>query len=231
MSIVLIAVFGIFAYVLVKYRARKDGQQENYEPEMEGNRKLETIWTVIPVVIVILLAIPTVRTTAQLAAPPAAKDPITIDVTSADWKWIFKYPNQGIETVNYVTIPAGTPVNFRLTAVGPMNSFWVPSLGGQEYSMPGMSMTLWLEAAHPGTFLGRSANFSGKGFVHMTFNVVAKSKDQFSAWVAQVKHNAPPLSEAEYQQILKPSVVKEMTFSSIPAVKNQAASNSTMGGM
>lgn len=234
MSIIMVAVFGIFGFVLVKYRAnRKD--QSDYAPEMHGNRVLEIIWTIIPILIVTAIAIPTVRTTYQLKEPPAAtKDPITIDVTSADWKWIFKYPDQGIETVNYVNIPAGTPVNFRLTAVGPMNSFWVPALGGQEYSMPGMNMTIWLEASNPGTYLGRSANFSGKGFVHMSFNVVAMDKTNFDGWVKQVKAQYPPLTKAKYEELLKPGVVDPMTFSSTiesdPTNSGQMPGMSGMGG-
>ena len=232
MSIVMIVVFGIFGYVLIKYRAnRKD--QSDYDPENHGNRKLEIIWTLIPILMVTAIAIPTVRTTYQLKEPPAAvnKDPITIDVTSANWKWIFKYPGQGIETVNYVNIPAGTPVNFRLTSVGPMNSFWVPALGGQEYSMPGMEMTIWLEASHPGTYLGRSANFSGKGFVHMSFNVVAMDATSFDGWVKQVKAQYPPLTKAKYEELLKPGVVNPMTFSSTDSANpDQMSGMPGMGG-
>lgn len=225
MSVVLIAVFAIFGFVLVKFRAnRKD--MSNYDPDMEGNRKFEVLWTIIPVIMVIAIAVPTVTTTYHLKTPTAAKDPITIDVTSANWKWIFSYPGQGIETVNYVNIPSGTPVNFRLTSVGPMNSFWVPALGGQEYSMPGMQMTLWLEASHPGTYLGRSANFSGKGFVHMQFNVNAMSEADFNSWAKQVKVKYPPLTQAKYKEILKPGTVEPMTFSSII---DQSSSGMNMG--
>lgn len=214
MSIILIAVFAIFGFVLVKYRANRRDTSD-YDPEMEGNRKFEIIWTLVPILMVIAIAVPTVTTTYRLKAPSAAKDPITIDVTSANWKWIFKYPDQGIETVNYVNIPADRPVNFRLTAVGPMNSFWVPALGGQEYSMPGMQMTVWLEASHPGTYLGRSANFSGKGFVHMQFNVKAMDEAEFNTWAKDVKQKYPPLTEAKYQELLQPGVVQPMTFSSV----------------
>lgn len=227
MSVVLIVVFVIFGTVLLKYRAnRKD--LSNYEPDMEGNKKFETLWTIIPVIMVIVIAVPTVVTTYHLKTPTAAKDPITIDVTSANWKWIFSYPGQGIETVNYVNIPAGKPVNFQLTSVGPMNSFWVPALGGQEYSMPGMQMTLWLEASHPGTFLGRSANFSGRGFVHMQFNVHAMSEADFNTWAQQVKAKYPPLTQAKYKELLKPSTVQTMTFSSIINDQTSSGMSSTM---
>lgn len=222
MLIIVLAVFGIFAYVIIKYRAKPENK--DYEPpDQEGNKLLEIIWTLIPVAVVIALAIPTVKVTYGLEKQPSGdRPPITIKVTSADWKWIFRYPKEGIETVNYVTIPANTPVNFEMDAVGPMNSFWVPSLGGQEYTMPGMVMHLWLQADQPGVYQGRSANFSGKYFTHMTFDVIAKSPADYDKWVQQVKKTAPKQTEEQYLQLLERGLAKKMTFSSYPKIADQA---------
>lgn len=218
MSIVFIAVIVLFVYMLVKYRA-KSSNEDYVEPEEKENKWLEVIWTTIPVVIIIALAIPTVKSTFKLEKSPSPNQkPITIQVTSADWKWIFKYPEQGIETVNYVKIPANVPIRFELNAVGPMNSFWVPELGGQEYTMPGMTMYLWLEADNPGTYIGRSANFSGKDFTHMQFNVHSVAQSDFDAWVTKVKKTAPKQTEAMFKELLKPGLVKEQTYSSYPDV-------------
>jgi cytochrome aa3-600 menaquinol oxidase subunit II len=222
MLIIVLAVFGIFAYVIIKYRAKPENK--GYEPpDQEGSKLLETVWTLIPIVVVIALAVPTVKATYGLEKQPSSdKPPITIKVTSADWKWIFRYPKEGIETVNYVTIPADTPVNFEMDAVGPMNSFWVPSLGGQEYTMPGMVMHLWLQADQPGVYQGRSANFSGKYFTHMTFDVIAKSPADYDKWVQQVKKTAPKQTEEQYLQLLERGLAKKMTFSSYPKIADQA---------
>ncbi|MCF8563748.1 cytochrome aa3 quinol oxidase subunit II [Alicyclobacillus tolerans] len=214
MFLVVLAVFILFGYVIVKYRAKPEN--EGYQPpDVHGNKKLETIWTVIPILVVVALAIPTVATTYRLQSPPtnATKNPLVIDVTSADWKWLFSYPQQGIETVNYVVIPAGQPVKFQLNAIGPMNSFWVPQLGGMEMNMPGRVLGLWLQANKPGDYLGRSANFSGKGFVHMTFHVLSKPEQSFGKWVQQVKSTAPPLNQTKYQSLLQPGTVSQETFS------------------
>ncbi|WP_168188854.1 cytochrome aa3 quinol oxidase subunit II [Thermoflavimicrobium daqui] len=218
MSIIFVAVVGIFVFVLVKYRERPDNL--DYEPpEQEGSRWLEIIWTVIPVIIVIALAIPTTKTTFELERSPSPEQkPMKIEVTSVDWKWIFRYPEQGIETVNYIKIPANVPIDFELNAVGAMNSFWVPELGGQEYTMPGMTMHLWLEADKPGTYLGRSSNFSGKGFTHMTFRVISQEKEDFNKWISHVKKTAPEQTESDYLKLMKPGNVPEMTYSSYPAV-------------
>ncbi|WKB35705.1 hypothetical protein QS257_20240 [Terrilactibacillus sp. S3-3] len=97
-----------------------------------------------------------------------------------------------------------------------MNSFWVPELGGQQYTMPDMPMKLWLQADHPGNYLGRSANYSGKGFTGMEFHILSKSRGDFNSWVKDVKANKPALTTAKYKQLLKPNNVGTMTFSSYP---------------
>ncbi|MFP7731856.1 cytochrome aa3 quinol oxidase subunit II [Priestia aryabhattai] len=214
MLIVVVVVFAIFIFVLVKYREKPENM--DYEPpEQEGNLKMEVIWTAFPIIILILLAVPTVKAIYSAEEVPAEskdKDPIVIHVTSANWKWIFSYPEQNIETVNYVNIPADTPVKFELTSQGPMNSFWVPELGGQKYSMNNMSMPLYLEADKPGSYLGRSANFSGEHFTQMQFEVQAQTDKDFKEWVSDVKSTAGKLTEKKYDQILSPGVVGRQTY-------------------
>ncbi|TCP20865.1 cytochrome aa3 quinol oxidase subunit 2 [Scopulibacillus darangshiensis] len=222
MAIVVAGVLIIFIYVLVRY-GRKNSK--GYDPEDEGNAKLEALWTIIPIIIVILLAVPTVKTLYGLEGPPKPAnatgkkvEPITIEVTSVDWKWLFRYPKQGIETVNYAVIPEDTPVKIKLKAIGAMNSFWVPELAGQQYTMPNMPMNMWIQADHPGDYLGRSANFSGKGFAHMSFHILAKKDANFDAWVKDVKANKPALTMEKYKKLLEPDIAGEMTFSSYPKV-------------
>lgn len=215
MALVIIMVFSLFGYIVWKYRATP--KNEGYEPPDEhGNPKLEIIWTVIPILIVVALTIPTVKTIYDLEKVPEGyknKKPMTINVTSADWKWIFSYPEQGIETVNYVNIPVGTPVNFKLTSAGTMQSFWVPQLGGQKYSMANMETHLYLVAVHTGEYFGKNTNFNGKGYADMEFTVEAKSAQAFAKWVNDVKAKAPKLTEQKYIDLLKPSNLGRETFS------------------
>lgn len=217
MLVIIVVVFTLFTIVVIKYRERPDNM--DYEPpEQEGNKMLEFIWTLVPIIIVIALAIPTVKTTFALEKPPVNTDsnvkPVEIYVTSANWKWIFSYPEENIETVNYVNIPAGVPIKFKLTSVGPMNAFWIPDLGGMKYTMNGMVMDLYLQADNPGEYLGRSANFSGKDFTSMEFQVVSQSKDDYQKWVKDVQQTAPKLSEDKYNSIIEPGVVGRMSYSS-----------------
>lgn len=240
MSLVLAIVLIIFIYVLVRFGRRKN---KGYDPNDTGNRKLEVIWLIVPVLICILLAVPTVKTIyaldqapkATAAAPSAVHGKtLTIDVTSVQWKWLFRYPGQNIETVNYVVIPSGVPVKFNLHAYDAMNAFWVPELGGQQYTMTDMPMKLWLQADKPGNYEGRSSNFSGTGFAHMTFTVQARSASDFDAWVNSVKTSKPALTHSTYMNLLRPNTVKPQTYSSYPPIVakdyNKAQMNAYMNG-
>ena len=114
---------------------------------------------------------------------PGKSDPLRVDVVALDWKWLFIYPDQGVAAVNQLVIPAGTPVEFRLTSATVMNSFFVPQLGSQIYTMGGMTTHLNLLADKPGEYPGFSANFSGDGFSEMRFVVKSVPAGDFNAWL------------------------------------------------
>lgn len=214
--IVIIPVIGLFAYIVNKYRDRP-GNTAPYDPEWSESRSLEVIWWGIPILIIGILGTLTARDTFALTRPPAPpKGPMTVEVMSLNWKWYFQYPEQKVATVNYCVIPTNRPVQFVLTADAPMNSFWVPELGGQEYTMPGMAMRLWLQANKPGTYFGHGANFTGEGYAHMKFNVVAKPQDQFNTWVQQTRQGSPALTMAGFQNLVHPGLVQQLSFSSYP---------------
>ena len=131
--------------------------------------------------------------------------PVRVQVVSLDWKWLFIYPDQGIATVNQLTIPVGTPVSFELTSSAVMNSFFVPQLGGQIYTMAGMMTRLHLQADHPGTYRGLSANYSGSGFADMRFAVDAVPTEAFAEWVNATRSAGPVLDAQAYADLVKPS--------------------------
>ncbi|QYR20728.1 COX aromatic rich motif-containing protein [Paenibacillus sp. sptzw28] len=216
-AIVVIPVLGITAFIIWRYRDKPDNKAP-YQPHWDDSKVLEIVWWGIPIIIIGILGTYTARDTYALARPPVITDtkPIEIQVTSLDWKWLFQYPDQQIATVNYVHIPAGVQVDFVLTSDAPMNSFWVPQLGGQEYSMPGMAMSLWLQADKPGQYYGTGANFSGKEFAHMHFNVIAEPQADFNKWVDGVKRSSPKLTDAGYKELSKPGISVEKSFSAFP---------------
>ncbi|MBP3040901.1 cytochrome aa3 quinol oxidase subunit II [Bacillaceae bacterium Marseille-Q3522] len=215
MLLVVVVVFALFTYIVWKYRERPENK--DYEPpEEHGNMFLEVLWTAIPIIIVVALTIPTVKTLYALEKVPEGyeeKEPLVINVTSADWKWIFSYPKQNIETVNYVNIPVGTPVEFKLTSAGTMQSFWVPALGGQKYAMNKMETQLYLVADREGSYFGRNTNFNGRGYAEMEFEVQAQSDEDFAEWVEDVRDTAPKLTEEEYEELLKPTHLGRLSYS------------------
>lgn len=214
MSIIVIVVFALLVYMLVKYRASK--QHKDYEPpHIEGNAVLESIIVGIPVLIIIFLSVVSVKSNYIVEAKPQGYEdqkPLVIYASSSNWKWHFSYPEQGIETVNYLYIPTERALEFRLYSYGPITSFWIPQLGGQKYAMSDMVTTLHLAADVPGEFMGRNANFSGKGFAHNTFHVNAISQREFDEWVEDVKKTAEPLSEEQFNQLLEPGHLGQLTF-------------------
>jgi cytochrome o ubiquinol oxidase subunit II len=213
---VVIPVILLMVFIVIRYRDRP-GNKAKYLPDWSESRFLEMLWWGIPIVIVSVLGAFTAKQIFQLTSPPEKNaTPITVEVTSLNWKWLFQYPDQKIATVNYCVIPTGRPVQFVLTADAPMNSFWVPQLGGQEYTMPGMAMRLWLQADKAGDYYGHGANFTGEGFTNMEFHVIAKPQSDFDRWAAQIKQTAPALTKAGYDKLVNPSVVSPASYSSYP---------------
>lgn len=215
MAVVVVVVFGMMAYIVFKYRASR--QSADYEPpHIEGNHLVETIIIGIPVIIIIFLSIVTVKSTYEVETTPKGYEdqaPLVVYASSSDWKWHFSYPEENIETVNYLYIPTDRPIEFRLYSYGPITSFWIPQLGGQKYAMSDMVTKLHLAATVPGEYMGRNANFSGKGFAENIFDVKAMPEAEFEKWVEDVKSTADPLTEEKFTELLKPGHLGHMTFS------------------
>jgi cytochrome o ubiquinol oxidase subunit 2 len=199
------------------YRASNPRATRTLDVAYEG--RIEFVTWSIPALIVILLGGVSWIGSHQLdpRTPIAASSPpLRVDVVALDWKWLFIYPDQGIAAVNQLVVPAGTPVQFRLTSATVMNSFFVPQLGSQIYTMSGMETHLHLLADSPGEYPGISANFSGDGFADMRFTVKALPPSDFAAWVKQVSGAGPALDDAGYAALAKPSeAVPPTTYSAV----------------
>ena len=207
MLIVVIPVFILMLFFAWKYRENND--KARHEPDWEHNHIAEMCWWGVPLVIIVILAILCWQSSHELSPfKPIGKEGerLKVQVVALDWKWLFIYPEEGIAVINLLTIPENVPIEFEITADAPMNSFWIPALGGQIYAMPGMRSKLYLIANKQGTFRGASANISGKGFSGMNFNTVATSKEEYQNWVRIVQSSGRGLSFSDYQnELVKPS--------------------------
>lgn len=205
--LVIIPVYTMTFMIVVKYR-EGNKKKTKYSPEFDHHAGIEFVWWAIPCAIIAVLAVITWQSSHQLDPykPLAStQPPITIQVVSLDWKWLFIYPAQHIATVNFVQFPENVPVDFEITSDTVMNSFWVPQLGGQIYAMPGMSTQLHLQADQLGDYKGSSANISGKGFAGMTFTARASTQADFNHWVQNIKTMPNHLSLASYNQLAQQS--------------------------
>lgn len=128
-------------------------------------------------------------------------EPLVIQATALDWKWLFIYPEQGIATVNEIAIPVNRPVIFKLTASSMMNSFFVPAMSGQLYAMPGMQTTLHAIINKEGEYKGFGSNYTGPGFSQMYFYLHGLSNEGFDEWVNKVRSSETPLDRNEYMEL------------------------------
>ncbi|MCL1058875.1 ubiquinol oxidase subunit II [Shewanella gelidimarina] len=203
MLIVVIPVIFMTLYFAWKYRDGRD--QEIYAPKWAHSKNIEIVVWLVPIVIVIILGVITWGSTHDLDPyKPLEHEakPITVEVVSLNWKWLFIYPELGIASVNELAFPANVPVNFKITSDTAMNSFFIPQLGSQIYSMAGMATQLHLIANEPGTFNGISANYSGAGFTGMKFKAIATATaEDFDAWVAKVKQQSRNLDSQSYKAL------------------------------
>jgi len=203
--------------LLFAWRYRENAKDAPYNPEWDHSTVLELAIWAAPLLIIIALGAVTWVSTHQLDPyrpltridehRPVAADvkPLTVEVVAMDWKWLFLYPEQGIATVNELAAPVDRPIAFRITATSVMNTFFVPSLAGMVYAMPGMQTQLHAVINKPGVYEGMSANYSGAGFSHMRFKFHGMSNEDFDRWVQQAKSSGTPLSKDTYLKLAKPS--------------------------
>lgn len=207
MVLVIVPVYGLTILFVWRYRA--NNTKATYTPNWEHNNFDELIWWAVPAAIILVLAIITWTSTHALNPykPLNNKhDSLVIQVVSLEWQWLFIYPQQHLALTNQLVIPTNTPVTFELTSDAPMNSLWIPQLSGQIMTMPGMTTVLNIEANAPGTYTGRSANFSGAGFANMVFPVHATSSTAFTAWAARAQQTATTtLSLNRFYQLAQPT--------------------------
>jgi cytochrome o ubiquinol oxidase subunit 2 len=206
MLTVVVPVLVLTVVICCKYRA--GNKKAKYNPDWDNSWVLELVWWGFPCIIVALLSVLTFRSCLDLDPfKPLESNvkPLRIQVVALQWKWLFIYPEQKIASINFVQFPEKTPINFEITADAPMNSFWIPQLGGQIYAMPGMNTKLHLIADEAGSYRGSSSNISGLGFAGMIFTAKATSEAEFNAWVRSTQRSSQALTLDLYDKIALPT--------------------------
>ncbi len=201
-----ILVLGATVYVAIRFRHR-EGRPDNPK-QIHGNTPLEIGWTIVPALILAVVAVPTVATIWDLAETPKGDNVLVVEVTGKQWWWEFQLPKQAlvpqsttkkfnvegtngmVTTATELHIPVGTKVDLRLNAFDVIHSFWVPELAGKMDVMPARTNRLTIEADKPGTYLGACAEYCGLSHADMRFRVIAEPMDKWQAWLADI--SGPP---------------------------------------
>jgi cytochrome o ubiquinol oxidase subunit 2 len=205
----LIAVPTVAFLYFTAWKYRDTNLKAKYEPDQKHSKVFYLAVWLVPITFMMTLSGVMWTATHRLEpqkAIAANVEPLTVQVVALRWKWLFIYPEQKIATVNFVQIPAGTPVKFELTADDtPMSAFWIPNLGGMLYAMTGHVNPLNLLAQTPGDYPGSVAEINGAGFANMRFIARVSSQKEFDDWVLDTKFSSQVLNEAEYTKLLQPS--------------------------
>lgn len=213
MLIIILPVLVLTPFIYWKYR--EGNTKAKYAPNWDNSHLVEAIWWGVPMVIIIILSVITWRSCHELdpfRPIDSDKKPLHVQVVALQWKWLFIYPEEEIATVNFLQIPKDRPIVFEITADAPMNSFWIPKLGGQIYAMAGMKTKLHLIANQLGTFFGCSANLSGEGFSGMMFPVKVTSEGAFASWATETGGSSDSLTVESYEALAAPSSYNPEAF-------------------
>jgi cytochrome c oxidase subunit 2 len=207
--IIFVIVFGVMFYSIFAHR-----KSRGYKPaKFHDNATLEVVWTVIPFLILVSMAIPSTATLLEMS--DTSKSDLTIKITAYQWKWKYDYPDQDVgffstlttprdqienkaakgehyllEVDNPIVVPVGKKVRFLVTANDVIHSWWVPQLGVKTDAIPGFINEFWTRADETGTFRGQCAELCGKDHGFMPIVVSAVSPEDFTKWVAVQKGKA-----------------------------------------
>lgn len=198
---VLVLVIGVLVFAIFRFRDKPTGDKDAIPNQVHGSVPLEIAWTIIPVVIVILVAVPTVRAIfeTEVRVTPTDED-LLVKVTGYQWWWKFEYPELGIVTANELHMPAGSRLVLDLDSADVLHSFWVPKLAGKRDLIPNQNNQLWMTADQPGIYSGHCAELCLGAHAYMRFRVIVDEPEDFDAWVAAFQQ-ADQRAEAPLQHV------------------------------
>lgn len=232
---IFIAVEVLIVYAVIRYRRRPG--DEGVPEQVHGHTGLEIGWTLIPLVVVIAIAFPSLRSLWALAAP-APPDALEVKVIGNRWWWQFEYPELGIVTANELHLPAGRTVDLALTSDNIIHSFWVPRLMGKRDLVPGREQRMWFTPEEPGWYEGQCAELCGASHALMRMRVKVETPEAFEQWVArqqepaQVDMQAPGVQAFQQNACFTCHAIEgtPWTFATIGPNLTHVASRTTIAG-
>ena len=193
---------GGLLWVLWRFRARPGHELPE---QTHGNTTLEIGWTIAPAVILVIMAVPTIRTIFELeSAPPAQASglpPLVVEVVGKQWWWEFRYPEirkpngEPLVTANEMVIPTGRTVYLHIISDNVIHSFWVQQLMGKIDAMPNHENKIWFTAEDPGQYFGQCAEYCGIQHAQMRMNVIAMAPADYEAWAQRSAQPTEPVTD------------------------------------
>lgn len=216
-GIIFLVVTTLVVIAVVRFRSRPGGPPPSQTDE---NLTLELVWTVIPLVIVAVLFVFTVRVMHRVDPQATNRDPDLV-IVAHQWWWELHYPKQGFYSANEIHVPVNTKLLLELESADVVHDFWVPALGKKVDAIPGHPNTLWLTVVRPGVFLGTCDEFCGTEHAWMRIRVIGQPKDEFDAWAAHQALPAPEPSSPEASRGAE--LFNDMTCASCHAIGGTTA--------
>lgn len=184
---IFVIVAGLLVYAVYKFR-RRAGGDDSEPPQVYGSTQIETAWTIIPILIVVVLYLATARVIHALQDAPEPFNALDVVAIGHQYWWEFRYPKLGIVTANELHIPVSdpshpTPTFLQLLSADTDHSFWVPELAGKTDLIPNHPNRTWMDPQHSGIFIGQCAQYCGVQHAKMLLRVSVDSPDEFDAWV------------------------------------------------
>ena len=177
-AIVFVVVEAMAVIFVVRYRYRERAPDP---VQIHGSTRLEVGWTLIPALILLTIAVPTIATIFKLSRKPA--NALNVTVTAHQWWWQYDYPDLGVRTINELHMPRGRPVELTLIGADVIHSFWIPKLGGKTDVVPGRRNHMNLTGDKVGTYLGQCTEFCGLSHANMRMRAIVQTPGDFQAWV------------------------------------------------
>ena len=189
-AVVFVLVEGAVIFAAIRYRRRSDSDKLPYQTH--GNTKLEITWTIVPAIILIGVAIPTLAQIwgQQSGVPDDLGEVLNVEAIGHQWWFEFRYPDHEVITANELHIPVGRPISFKIVSQDVVHSFWVPKIAGKVDMVPLNDNFMWMIGSEVGTFYGQCAEFCGIAHAHMRFRVIVQTEEDFQAWLDGM-HTAP----------------------------------------
>ncbi|MBA4071523.1 MAG: cytochrome c oxidase subunit II [Gemmatimonas sp.] len=232
-TIVFVVVEVLLVYTIFKFRRREGGPAPR---QIHGNAALEIAWTAIPALILVFLAVPTVRIIFenQRKAPAEA---LQVEVIGHQWWWEFRYPQYGITTANELYLPIGKTVNFSLRTRDVLHSFWVPQLGGKRDLISNRVNHIWFTpkaTMEPTALNGACVEYCGSSHANMRFRTFTVSPADFEKWVAHQKtvalgSTAAAAADSLAKTAVKPTPIRTASVLPAPSLAPQPDSSASAG--